>query len=83
MREFASKHEIQRVFPGDSDVASPSMIRGHRDQMVRTSVRNMTLRVFRLDDEAMQRFVLRVARPDVRQWVLDFLEGFLEIYSDL
>eukprot|EP00435_Cladocopium_sp_Y103_P022874 s2284_g5.t1 len=35
----------------------------HRDQMVRTSVRNMTLRVFRLEDEAMQRFVLRVARP--------------------
>ena len=54
------------------------MTRGHRDQMVRTSVRNMTLRVFRLEDEAMQRFVLRVARPEVmRRWFLDFFDGDL------
>ena len=58
--------------------------------MVRTSVRNMTLRVFRLDDEAMQRFVLRVARPDEAVVNLDFvrriygdLQWFMEIYSDL
>jgi Ser/Thr protein kinase RdoA (MazF antagonist) len=48
--------------------------------MVRTSVRNMTLRVFRLDDEAMQRFVLRVARPDEAVVNLDFVR---RIYGDL
>eukprot|EP00434_Breviolum_minutum_P021630 symbB.v1.2.019091.t1/scaffold1550.1/size112250/1 len=35
----------------------------HHDQMVRTSVRTLTLRVFSVDDEAMQKFVLRISRP--------------------
>jgi hypothetical protein len=34
----------------------------HRDQMVRAAVRTITLQVYRTDDKAMQRFVLRHAR---------------------
>jgi len=32
---------------------------GHRDQMVRTAIRNLTLQVYNVKDESMQRFVLK------------------------
>ncbi|CAK9093720.1 Protein CLEC16A (C-type lectin domain family 16 member A), partial [Durusdinium trenchii] len=38
----------------------------HHDQMVRTSVRTLTLRVFNVKDEAMQSFVLKISRPYFR-----------------
>ena len=36
----------------------------HHDNMVCTAVRTLTLRVFSVQDAAMQKFVLRVSRPD-------------------
>merc|ERR1719380_519720 len=55
----------------------------HRDQMVRTAVRTITLQVYRVEDEAMRRFVLRHAASSYAQLACHLRDLWVRLDADV